>query len=65
MIPSMFNLDHRLSELRPTAVELRVSRELREAGGPASRPARSFGETVRQRLGAFQLPGQPSRLASR
>ena len=64
MIPSMFSLDHRLSEIRPSDAELRVARELREAAGSPSRPARSIGETVRGWLGAGRPSGRPSRLAT-
>lgn len=63
MIPSMFNLDHRLSEIRPSADELRVARELREATGAAHRPGRSLGETVRAWL-VGSSPSEPSRLAT-
>jgi hypothetical protein len=64
MIPSMFSLDHKLSEIRPSEHDLRVSRELRDAADPASRPARSLGDTVRQWFVGLPLPGQPSRLAT-
>ena len=47
MIASMFNLEHRLNELRPTQQEERTARELRRAASPASRPARSTGEPSR------------------
>ena len=43
MIASMFNLEHRLNELRPTQQEERTARELRKAANPATRPARSSG----------------------
>ena len=64
MIPSMFTLDHRLSEIRPSAEELRVARELRESGGSASRPARSIGEILRAWLGG-EAPGHLASGASR
>ena len=44
MIASMFNLDHRLAELRTTEQEQKTARELREAGTPAARPFRRTGE---------------------
>lgn len=47
MIASMFNLDHRLAELRPTEQELRLARELRKAAAPATRPARSTNDPTR------------------
>ena len=62
MLPSMFSLDQRLAELRPSSAELRVARQLREAAGPATRPARSIGDTVRAWLGGPGLPSSPSRL---
>jgi hypothetical protein len=40
MIASMFNLDHRLAELRPTEDEQRIARELRKAATPATRAGR-------------------------
>ena len=56
MIASMFNLDHRLAELRPTEAELRIARELRKAAAPATRPARSIGEPNRSWSGSA-VPG--------
>jgi hypothetical protein len=47
MIASMFNLEHRLAELRPTEQEERTARELRRAASPATRQARSAGEQTR------------------
>jgi hypothetical protein len=64
MIPSMFSLDHRLSELRPTAGQLRLARELREAEEAARQPIRPFGEPDRRRTGSRQAPGS-TRLAIR
>ena len=55
MMPSMFSLDHRLAELRPSSEELRLARQLREAGSPANRPSRSVGAVI---MGALMLlPG--------
>ena len=48
MIASMFNLDHRLAELRPTEQEQAIARQLRKAAAPASRPARSAGDASDQ-----------------
>jgi hypothetical protein len=47
MINSMFSLDHRLAELRPSEADQRVARQLRDAAAAAGRPARSITETVR------------------
>ena len=48
MIASMFNLDHRLADLRPTEQELEIARQLRKAAAPASRPPRSTGDSSDQ-----------------
>jgi hypothetical protein len=61
----MFSLDHRLSEIRPSASELRVARQLRDAAGSPSRPARSIGETVRGWLDAGRFSSHPSGLSTR
>ena len=63
MIASMFNLDHRLAELRPTESELRQARELRKAASPATRPARSAGEPSRTGFGVT-LSSHLTRLAA-
>ena len=62
MIASMWNLDHRLAELRPSEAELRVARQLRDAatGSADNRPARSIDVTAghdRVRFG-----GKPTRI---
>ena len=64
MISSMFNLDHRLAELRPTESEQRVARQLREAAAPATRPARSIVEPGRKWTGSTVLGSHLSRLAA-
>ena len=64
MIASMFNLDHRLAELRPTESELRRARELRKAAAPATRPARSAGEPNRTWTGGAALSSHLTRLAA-
>jgi hypothetical protein len=38
VIQSMFNLEHRIAELRPSADELRTARQLRDASTAAQRP---------------------------
>ncbi len=63
MIPSMFTLDHRLAELRPSPDDLR-STQLREAAAASARPARSIGETIRLWLVGATTPSRPSRLAT-
>jgi hypothetical protein len=64
MIASMFNLDHRLAELRPTEQELRQARELRKAATPATRPARSAGDPTRNWFGTAALSSHLTRLAA-
>jgi hypothetical protein len=65
MIPSMFTLDHRLAELRPSAAELRVARELRDAAEEAVGSGRSIDERVRTPRGSGSLSARPSRAAMR
>ena len=64
MIASMFNLDHRLAELRPTESEQRIARELRKAAAPASRPARSIAEPTRNWFSGAAIGSHLSRLAA-
>lgn len=64
MIASMFNLEHRLAELRPSESELRTARELRKAGAPAARPERSVVEPRRSWTGNAVLGSHLSRLAA-
>ena len=64
MIASMFNLDHRLAELRPTEDEQRIARELRKAATPATRPARSAGEPTRSLPGNAVLTSHLTRLVA-
>ena len=64
MITSMFNLDHRLADLRPTEQDLRQARELRKAAAPASRPARSTNEPTRHWFGTAALRSHLSRRAA-
>ena len=57
MIASMFNLDQRLAELRPTEAELRLARQRREAaerGAPVQSAVSLRGSNAR-------MSGQPSR----
>ncbi len=64
MIASMFSLDHRLAELRPTEAELRVARERRDAASRLVGIARVAGQTARHGLGkaaAVARPSSPSR----
>ncbi len=64
MIPSMFSLDHRLAELRPTARELRLARELAASADEVAQRERAVGAVVRTRLGGpLSAPGH-SRLAT-
>jgi transposase len=38
VLQSMFNLEHRMAELRPSADELRTARQLRDASTPVQQP---------------------------
>jgi hypothetical protein len=60
MIASMFNLDHRLAELRPSEAELRLARQRREAAERGA-PEQSGGSG---RSAGLRLGGQPSRAAA-
>ena len=64
VIASMFNLDHRLAELRPTEHEQQLARRLRRAAAPATRPARSTNEPGRNRFGPAALGSHLTRLAA-
>lgn len=64
MIASMFNLDHRLAELRPTESEQRIARELRKAATPATRPARTVAEPSRNWFSNAVIGSHISRLAA-
>ena len=64
MIASQFNLDHRLAELRPTEQDEQIARNLRKAGAPAARPARSTGEPTRNWFGGAVLGSHLTRLAA-
>jgi hypothetical protein len=64
MLQSQFNLAHRLAELRSTESERRNARELRKAGSPASRPARSAGEPSRNWFSGGTLGSHLSRPAA-
>ena len=64
MIASMFSLDHRLAELRPSEEEQRVARQLRDAAAPATRPARSVVEPTRKWATANVAASHLSRLAA-
>lgn len=65
MIASMFNLDHRLAELRSTEREQETARQLRKVAAPASRPARSAGEPSGSWATSAAIGSNPSRLAAR
>ena len=56
MIQSMFNLEHRIAELRPSADELRIARQLRDASTAVQQP------TVVTNRRWFDRGANPSRL---
>jgi hypothetical protein len=57
MMASMFNLDHRLAELRPSEAELRLARQRREAA-ERSAPALAGSAT---RSATVRVGSQPAR----
>lgn len=59
MINSMFSLDHRLAELRPSEQEQRNARMLRDAAASAGRVVKSAGVV---RFSFDRYAGQASRL---
>ena len=63
MLQSMFSLDHRIAELRPTGDEQRLAR-LREAAAPVTRITRTFGAVARDRIGAAAIGNRQSRIAA-
>ena len=62
MINSMYSLDHRLAELRPTEREQGIARQLRDAAASAGRVVKSTGGTVRHAFTLDRYAGQASRL---
>ena len=64
MIASMFNLDQRIAELRPSEHEQRIARDLREAARPQTRPSRSISEPTRKLTTANLLGSHLTRLAA-
>ena len=61
MINSMFSLDHRLAELRPSESEQRNASLVRDAAASAGRVARSAGTSVRHAFTVDRYAGQASR----
>lgn len=51
MVPSMFSLDHRLAELRPSTDELRLARQIRDAAEADADPAATRRSAVAARPG--------------
>lgn len=65
MINSMFSLDHRLAELRPSEGEQRAARQLRDAALAATgRAAKSAAGTTRHAFTLDRYAGQASRLVA-
>jgi hypothetical protein len=61
MIASMFSLDHRLAELRPSESEQRVARQVRDAALSAGRTGKPASGT-RHAFTIDRYAGQASRL---
>jgi hypothetical protein len=61
VIQSMFNLEHRLADLRPTAEEQRTARQLRASAGASQAPA---VVTVRRWFGRGANPTRLTRVTA-
>jgi hypothetical protein len=64
MIASMHNLDHRLSELRPSEHDQQVARWLRDAASSPRAIVRTLGTAAGQWLILARVGGQSSRLSA-
>ena len=64
MIASMFSLDHRLAELRPSEDDQRIARQLRDAAPSADRIVRSAAGTAGKASGTGRFAGYPSRFVA-
>lgn len=64
MIASMYGLDHRLNELRPSERDQQVARRLREAAAAPRTVVHTLGTTAGQWLSSVRIGGQSSRLAA-
>ena len=64
MVPSMFSLDHRLSELRPSADELRIARQIRDAADISAGPVSTPRIAADRRTGPGPVRDRSSRLAT-
>jgi len=63
MIASMFNLEHRVNELRPTDRDQQLARERRTAGSRPRTVVGSIGAYAATRLASIWTSRQPSRVA--
>ena len=61
MIASMYGLDHRLAELRPTEAELRLARHRRDAADAAGRSAASAQGAPRHARAGVGIGRRPFR----
>ena len=64
MIGSMFNLDHRINELRPSDRDHEVARQLREAASPTKAVARVAGSITSPWRSPIRFGGQPARVVA-
>jgi len=64
MIASMYGLDHRLNELRPSDRDQEVSRRLRDAASSTRTVVHTLGTAAGSWLSSARLGGQRSRLAA-
>ena len=61
MIASMYGLDHRIAELRPSEAELRLARQRRDARDEAERVARTAAAGSGRDAHARPAAARPSR----
>ncbi len=64
MVPSMFSLDHRLAELRPSADELRLARQVRDAADLDTGLVSDRSTAADRRRGPGSVRDRASRLAT-
>jgi hypothetical protein len=62
MIASMYGLDHRINELRPSERDHEVARRLRDAASSSRTVVHTLGTTAGQWLTSVRIGGQSSRL---
>jgi hypothetical protein len=64
MIASMYGLEHRLNELRPSEREHEIARRLRDSVASPRTVVHTLGTTAGQWLSSVRMGGQSSRVAA-